>query len=455
MTGNLEVAANVNEEYAETPNTTDPVVEPSVELAVQPGNTRTYLLHHDGTAHAANARSRATPHPDDQAYVTGWPVPIAMLSLELLPYVGEGSNGQPVMADVDGDGKLEIGTASIGSPPYLLKADGSSSYGSSGGKYRTAATTTPGLGSTATDLPTIASLGGGVFGRVGAGPRIDFAMGSSGLRRLLDVILPEQQLLAEDHISVWNTSNGQFEPGFPAQMNDLQFINTPVILDVTGDGQPEVVQSSAMYDLQAYGENGLPAAGFPKLTAGWSVASAGAGDMDGDGKLELALGTRDGYLFLWRTAGATCQRQEWPKNAHDLRNTGAYGTDADRPGTPTITRAEQVGDEVVVDFTGTGDDGACGSATKYQVTVGGKTLDVPNGARTMRVAGPSKAGSFRVSLQAVDDAGNRSFAAARTLGVDGPSPTLPATGADTDAVVPLTLVAIAVAARRLKERSQR
>ncbi|MEY2426255.1 MAG: hypothetical protein QOI61_1827, partial [Actinomycetota bacterium] len=366
--GDLEVAANVNEEYAETPNTTDPVAE-AVAQVVEPGNTRIYLLHHDGTAHAASARSLATPHPDDQAYVNGWPVPIAMLSLELLPYVGEGSNGQPVMADVDGDGTLEIGTASIGSPPYLLEPDGSSSYGETNGRYRTGATTNPGLGSTATDLPTIASLGGGVFGRVGADGQIKFAMGSSGARRLLDVLLPEQQLLAEDHISVWDPRTGQFAPGFPAQMNDLQFINAPVILDVTGDGLPEVLQSSAMYDLQGYGEGGLAAAAFPKFTGGWSVASAGAGDMDGDGKLELALGTREGNLFVWRTAGAACQQKEWPKNGHDLRNTGAYGVDADRPGTPALTRVEREGDEVEVQFTGTGDDGSCGAARSYRVTV--------------------------------------------------------------------------------------
>ena len=212
--GDLEVAANVNEEYKETPNTTDPVIE-VVGALNDTGNTRVYLLHHDGTAHPQTSQTKATAHPDDQAYVAGWPVPIAMLTLELLPYVGEGSNGQPVMADVDGDGKLELGTASIGGPAYLLRADGSSAYGQQNGRYRTAATTTPGLGSTATDLPSLASLGGGVFGQVGGSPNINFAMGASGTRRLLDVILPEQQLLAEDHISVWDTHDRQLRPGLP------------------------------------------------------------------------------------------------------------------------------------------------------------------------------------------------------------------------------------------------
>src|SRR5207249_5811009 len=47
-----------------------------------------------------------------------------------------------------------------------------------------------------------------------------------------------------------------YEPGFPARMNDLMFFNTPAIADLNGDGRAEVVQSSAMYDVRAYGLGG-------------------------------------------------------------------------------------------------------------------------------------------------------------------------------------------------------
>ncbi|MEY2417818.1 MAG: hypothetical protein QOG90_498 [Actinomycetota bacterium] len=440
--GNLEVAVNVNEEYEETPNTVDPVAQ-VVSAVVTPGNTRTYLLHHDGTAHPQTAATAATPNPDDQAYVAGWPVAIAMLDLELLPYVGEGSNGTPTMADVDGDGKFEIGTASIGGPAYLLNRDGSSHYGARNGKYVTAATTQPGPGSTASDLPSVASLGGGVFGRVGSN-RVDFAMGATGTRRLLDVVIPEQQLLAEDHLSMWNSSSGAFDPGFPAQMNDLQFINTPVILDVNGDGKAEVLQASAMYDLAAYGANGLPVAGFPKFTGGWAVASAGAGDMDGDGKLELALATRDGNLFLWRTGGNVCQANEWPKNGHDLRNTGAYGTDADRPGTPSITSVTPADGGVVVSFTPTGDDGKCGAARTYRVSAGGASVDVPAGTSTVHLA--SIGGATKVFVRAIDESGNVGFAATYAL----PTGVLPRTGGGDEAkTVAIVVVALALVVRRV------
>src|SRR5947209_10579591 len=79
---------------------------------------------------------------------------------------------------------------------------------------------------------------------------MSFAMGATGLRRLLDVVLPEQQLGAEDHVGAWDVATGTYEPGFPALMNDLQFFNTPAIADIDGSGRASVLQSSAMYDLR-------------------------------------------------------------------------------------------------------------------------------------------------------------------------------------------------------------
>jgi len=50
---------------------------------------------------------------------------------------------------------------------------------------------------------------------------------------------------------VWDTTTGSFMPGFPAQMNDLMFFNTPAVADVNGSGQASVIQGSAVYDLRA------------------------------------------------------------------------------------------------------------------------------------------------------------------------------------------------------------
>src|SRR5436309_13968886 len=234
----------------------------------------------------------------------GWPGPAALLQPRLLPDVGSGADAAPVLADVDGDGKPEIATASIGSPPYLLNTDGKSKYGNGpDGKYLTTASEAAEFKNpTATDGPSVASLGGPAFGHLGgdASP-MSMAMGATGLRRLLDVVLPEQQLGAEDHVDAWNALTGTFDPGFPAQMNDLQFFNTPAIADINGDGRAEVLQSSAMYDLRAYSLGGLAPPTWPKFTGGWSVMTPGVGHLDGDGQGEVAPATREGNLSRWPT----------------------------------------------------------------------------------------------------------------------------------------------------------
>jgi hypothetical protein len=401
--GFLDVAANVNEEYQETPNTSifrDPSVA-AISAVSASGNTRTYLLHHDGTLHPPSAAAAASAHPDDAAYEPGFPVKIAYLTLELLPYVGEGSNGAPVFVDVNGDGKLEIVTASAAGPVYILKGDGSSFLGNGpDGTYLTLASNPGEFKSGATDGPSIASLGGAIVGRQVPGGPIGVFMGAAGLRRLLDVILPEQQLGAEDHIGGWDASTGTYLPGFPAQMSDLQFFNTPALADINGDGTSEVLQGSAMYDLRAYGPAGAVPLGWPKHTGGWTVATPGVGDLDGDGTLDVAVPTREGNLFLFHTTGSACQTPEWGKHQGNLRNTGAYGVDAKRPAKPTATY-DDAAHRLTVG--GGGDDGTCGTPAAYRVVVDGVARDVPAGTVDLSGAAPSS-----IAVHAVDDAGNLS-----------------------------------------------
>jgi hypothetical protein len=406
------VAVNVDEEYAESPNWSrrDPALDALAAIA-SPGNTRSYLLWPDGTRHPG---AEKVPHLGDNAYLPGWPVKIAMVTTELLPNVGSGSNGSPVFADVKGDGGSEIATASIAGPPYLLRSDGSSYYGSDPtGKYITMGTSGAEFKSGASDAPSVATLGGGVFGRLeGRSSPLSWAMGATGLRRSLDVVLPQQQLGREDHIDAWDAASGTFEPGFPAQMNDLMFFNTPAIADITGSGQASVIQGSAVYDLRAYGLGGAVPTRWPKFTGGWSVTTPAVGDFYGDGGLEVAMPTREGNLFVWNTQGHACGDLEWPKYQHDLHNSGDYATDASPPGPARSSRLQRSAGHRILTFVAPGDDGYCGTAGRYLITVDGRawagTPPAPGPAGTAQSIdlGRLGPGPHTVVLQAADRAGN-------------------------------------------------
>ena len=62
------------------------------------------------------------------------------------------------------------------------------------------------------------------------GTTIDFFAPDSGLFRALDVAAPEYQG-GQDFIGAWNPSlpTAQFLPGFPAPVDDLQFLTGPAI----------------------------------------------------------------------------------------------------------------------------------------------------------------------------------------------------------------------------------
>src|SRR5439155_16531279 len=104
-------------------------------------------------------------------------------------------------------------------------------------------------GSTTPDTPSCAALGEGAFADLsgsGFGP-LAFAAPATGLGRALAVVLDEQQVNADDHVSAWVATTGKYLPGYPHHMEDLQFLTGPSIADVGGTPLPEIVEGSAGY----------------------------------------------------------------------------------------------------------------------------------------------------------------------------------------------------------------
>jgi hypothetical protein len=143
------------------------------------------------------------------------------------------------------------------------------------------------------------------------------------------------------------------------------------------------------------------------------------GDFNGDGKMELAMITRAGELFVWKTDGAACQTREWPKYQHDLRNSGNYSTDAEPPSVVGGLRAIPDGSSLTLSWRAPGGDDNCGAATRYMLRVNGSEvssgLPVPAAAGTMQTMSIPAAHVHTVTLQAQDAAGNLGIPVTLTL----------------------------------------
>jgi hypothetical protein len=374
--GGLEVVAVVNEEYVEPPNA---VFENGFIRALQAtgvlesGNTRVYALYADGVAHGDSTMTHGW---NPIAFLPGWPVKTALLTTELLPTVGTGSNGPPALADVDGDGAVEVATMSAIGPLYVLTGAGVSFFGRhDGGEDRTLDSEALGAGSNSTDTPTFGGLGAltvAEFG--GAGQGFHVVAPAAGLGKLLDNQIPARQFPAENQLGAWSItdaagapSDGRLAPAYPRVVNDLQFLAGPAVADIDGDGLPEAIEGSGVYDVHAVDINGVEAPGWPKFTHGWMVQSPAVGDINGDGDLEVVGSTREGKLFVWQTEGDECGFIPWRRWHHDEWGSGNYHTDARPPAalqTQDVTPEPTGPTTLRLDLARVpGDDLFCGTAT--------------------------------------------------------------------------------------------
>jgi hypothetical protein len=431
-----EIVVGTNEEYKGTMNSGN-VTTGTYAVAgalLKPGNGRLYAITPDGDP------TPATADPTG-AFRGGWPFAVGIANRGLLPIVGEGVTGYPVIGPGNcpsGGAGAKIGALSNNGPAYVLNPNATSCYGND---------PTSGLPNALDvqfsaspqkyDTPIVPAVGLPAFGDFG-GPNPDFFAPAAGLIRAIDVAASEYQG-GQDFIAAWNTNTGELHPGFPAPVNDLQFLTGPSIADIDGLPGQEVVEGTASKDLAAFSPAGSPVSHWPKISTDWTVANpliGTFGTLDTEpGVHKVVVGmTRSGYINAYTTPAPPCSASSWPRFHHDNPNSGDYNRDAVSPGRPSSARIGANGK--TISFRAPGDDLLCGIADHYELVTSDNPITAANfGAADPVSGGPTPAApgatqSFAtpttakryVAIRAVDDQGNVGRPASVDFGGGGPPP---------------------------------
>lgn len=273
-----------------------------------------------GTNEAADNDRYSVTHLIDAntgAAVDGWPFLEAGLinTAVLLPLIGEGHPSSVSLADMDGDGDLEMMSPIMLGTTSPIHHDGTPVV-----EFPYYESEFPDGGNS--NVPSLVQMvSNSSFGDMNGDGTPDVVMGA-GSSLYLASLAARNQIDYQQAILAWDGETGEIFEGWPRQIEDVQFLTAPAVADVSGDGMPEAIMGSGGYLLHAWDATGAEAPGWPKFTGHWMLASPAVGDIDGDGYVDVVITSREGWLFAWTTDGAADQDIQWQSIHHDAANTG-------------------------------------------------------------------------------------------------------------------------------------
>ncbi len=278
--------------------------------------SRAYAVWSDGANHAGGP------------YLPGWPVRLKTFRNEFLPDVGIGEPNCAALADLNGDGKLDVEVNGMTSQPAFFDGTGTQLGVGDDANFGADATTE--------DTPALIAISYGAFGDVDGDGKVDFVDGTVGAQYAIGGLSGAERATPSHAVAAWSVQKdylatgpgftAEMLPGFPALTADFQFFMNYAIADIDGDGKNEILSGSGVYLATAFRADGSQPAGWPKNTGGWIIATPAVGDLNGDGKIDVVTLTREGWLYAWQGQGLANQKIQWEGFHHDARNTGNYAT---------------------------------------------------------------------------------------------------------------------------------
>ncbi|MCP4803919.1 MAG: S8 family serine peptidase [Proteobacteria bacterium] len=256
----------------------------------------------------------------DGSVLPGWPQAVFGAYTQALPFVGEGVPVSPAMADMDGDGTLEIAAWTQAGEYNVFDHDGEPHMtpAKSFDVYGDAATLRDGSSFPLINNPSFGDLNGDGFP--------ELVSGGMGSEYAVGMLFDGRRVEFSHSLNAWDGRTGEFLPAFPRVMEDLQFFANPAVADVDGDRCPEIITGTGGFLVHAIDAQGRQPTGWPKLTGQWNMASPAVGDIDGDRFLDVVTGTRGGWLYAWTTTSIAGATVEWAGFGHDPQNTSNLST---------------------------------------------------------------------------------------------------------------------------------
>jgi Subtilase family len=297
------------------------------------------------------------------AYLPGWPVRLPSLEScydQSIDFVEEGTS--PPLIGNFGSG-LQIVSSPVTGGVDVINGNGTVARTLSLACASAACKPNPPYRPTG-DSVTVTLTGQGGLGDLKVSGTPEFLQSSIGAQSITSALGSSgQAALPQAYEKAWDVGTGAVLPGFPVRQDGFPFFDAPLAADLAGDHTRQVIEGNDSEWIHAWDIHGGEAPGFPKYTGQWPSFGGVVGDPTMNGALRYAVGTREGWLFVWRVRGDARLDNSWSHYRGDDYNVGLYGLDSRRP--QAILDLRRTGR--VLRWTAPGGDYELGSAFAYRV----------------------------------------------------------------------------------------
>ena len=126
----------------------------------------------------------------------------------------------------------------------------------------------------------------------------------------------------DDKIHVWDPVANELLPGWPVDLG-FNILSEPLIADLDGDGQVEVLAARKTGKIFAYESDGSMMSNFPIAVDGSIESTPAIEDIDNDGDLEIVIGSTSGLEVIDIKSSAELM-DSWSVYRGTMQRTGVY-----------------------------------------------------------------------------------------------------------------------------------